>query len=167
PQEVEVGYGGGEDGGQAPPGEISIAFTDDLGRIAGYITWPDPASAWEDQPTSTWRTITATGGETIIRQLVNENCGPGARPERRIPRLILGPVAGVGTTTLVNTRFEGCWRRAGASRSTAAASASEPGRSAATSSLRCTSRATCPPRRASASVSAISGTCGRSCPRRR
>ena len=107
PQEVEVGYGGGEDGGQAPPGEISIAFTDDLGRIAGYITWPDPAAAWEDQPTSTWRTITATGGETIIRQLVDENCGPGARPERRIPRLILGPVAGAGTTTLVNTRFEG------------------------------------------------------------
>lgn len=108
PQEVEVGYGGGDSSsGQAPPGEITINFTDDLGRIAGYITWPAPASAWSAQPAATWRTITATDGETIIRTLVNENCGPGARAERQVPNLILGAVSGAGTTTLVNTRFEG------------------------------------------------------------
>lgn len=108
PQEIEVGYGGGDGGGgQAPPGDISINFTDDLGRVAGYITWPAPASAWTAQPAATWRTITATGGETIIRTLVNENCGPGALAARQIPNLILGAVSGAGTTTLVNTRFEG------------------------------------------------------------
>jgi hypothetical protein len=108
PQEIEVGYGGGDEGGgQAPPGEISINFTDDLGRVAGYATWPNPAVAWGSQPAATWRTITATGGETIIRTLVNENCGPGALTARRIPNLILGEVSGAGSTTLVNTRFEG------------------------------------------------------------
>lgn len=108
PQEVEVGYGGGDSSsGQAPPGEITINFTDDLGRVAGYITWPNPAVAWASQPAATWRTITATDGEAIIRQLVSENCGPGALAARRIPRLILGPLSGAGTTTLVNTRFEG------------------------------------------------------------
>lgn len=107
PQEIEVGYSSGEGGGQAPPGEITISFTDDLGRIAGYITWPDPTEAWEDQPTATWRTITNETGETIIRTLVDENCGPNSLEERQIPNLVLGAVAGVGTTTLVNTRFEG------------------------------------------------------------
>src|SRR5690606_36759836 len=90
-----------------PPGEITISFTDDLGRIAGYISWPDPAEAWEDEPTATWRTITNETGETIIRTLVDENCGPNSLEGRQIPNLVLGAVAGVGTTTLVNTRLEG------------------------------------------------------------
>lgn len=108
PQEIEVGYGGGDSGGdQAPPGVISVNFTDDLGRMAGYVTWPAPSAAWTAQPAASWRTITGATGEQIIRQLVDENCGPGARAERRIPRLVLGPLAGVGTTTVVNTRFEG------------------------------------------------------------
>ena len=108
PQEIEVGYGGGDEGGgQAPPGDITINFTDDLGRVAGYITWPDPSEAWADQPTGTARTITGADGETIIRQLVDESCGPGARPERRIPRLVLGDPSGAGTATVVNTAFEG------------------------------------------------------------
>lgn len=108
PQEIEVGYGGGDEGGgQSPPGEISINFTDDLGRVAGYVTWPNPAVAWGGQPAGAWRTITATGGEAIIRQLVDETCGPGALAARRIPRLILGAASGAGTVTLVNTRFEG------------------------------------------------------------
>lgn len=108
PQEIEVGYGGGDEGsGQAPPGTISINLTDDLGRIAGHFTWPNPAVAWASQPAGTWRTITGQTGEQIIRQLVTETCGPGALAARRIPRLILGPLAGAGTTTLVNTRFEG------------------------------------------------------------
>jgi hypothetical protein len=107
PSEFEVGYGGGDSGGeQAPPGQITIDFTDDLALIAGYITWPAPASAWTAQPTGTWRTIPSGTGEAIIRQLVTENCGPSARAERRIPRLILGAASGAGTNTTVSTRFE-------------------------------------------------------------
>jgi hypothetical protein len=104
PQEWDVGYG---ESGEAPPGSLTVNFTDDLGRLAGYQTWPNPALAWASQPAAAWRTITGQTGEQIIRTLVNENCGPGALTARRIPRLILGDLAGVGSTTMVNTRFEG------------------------------------------------------------
>ncbi|MCX4606996.1 siphovirus ReqiPepy6 Gp37-like family protein [Streptomyces mirabilis] len=87
-------------------GKVTISFSDDLATVAGYITWPTPASAWTAQLAHTWRQITSTNAETIIRTLVNENCGPGARAERRIPNFALDSVAGVGSATTVNTRFE-------------------------------------------------------------
>ena len=87
-------------------GRVTVNFADDLALVAGYITWPSPAAAWTAQPANTWREIPSTNAEAIIRQLVTENCGPGARAERRIPHLALAPVAGVGTTTTVRTRFE-------------------------------------------------------------
>lgn len=107
PMEIpqDLAYGVGTDG-EAPPGRVTVNFTDDLARPAGYLTWPAPASAWTAQP-ATARQILTTNAETIIRTLVNENCGPAARADRRIPNLTLAPVAAVGTTTSVNTRFEG------------------------------------------------------------
>ncbi|MFI6465662.1 siphovirus ReqiPepy6 Gp37-like family protein [Streptomyces sp. NPDC050538] len=87
-------------------GTVTITFSDDLATVAGYITWPTPASTWATQPANTYRQITATNAETIIRQLVTENCGPGARTDRRIPTFALDSVAGVGTSTTANTRFE-------------------------------------------------------------
>jgi hypothetical protein len=50
--------------------------------------------------------MTSTNAETIVRALVNENCGPGARSDRRIPHLALDTAAGVGTSTTLSTRFE-------------------------------------------------------------
>ncbi|MEV2277879.1 siphovirus ReqiPepy6 Gp37-like family protein [Nocardiopsis sp. NPDC049922] len=95
------------DSAEPDPGKVTVSFSDDLARIAGYITWPDPALAWSAQPaTGTWQ-VTTTNAETIIRQVVDANCGPSARAERRIPHLALAPVAGVGTTTTLTTRFEG------------------------------------------------------------
>ncbi|WP_264296600.1 siphovirus ReqiPepy6 Gp37-like family protein [Streptomyces sp. C8S0] len=90
----------------ADPGEVVVYFSDDLVRPAGYLTWPDPAAAWSAQP-DTHRQITSTNAETIIRTLVDENCGPGALAARQIPNLALAAAAGVGTTTSVSTRFEG------------------------------------------------------------
>ncbi|MET9729227.1 siphovirus ReqiPepy6 Gp37-like family protein [Streptomyces sp. NPDC006458] len=87
-------------------GKVTVSFSDDLAIVAGYITWPTPANAWTAQLANTYRQITSTNAETIIRQLVNENCGPGARAERRIPSFALDAVAGVGTSTTVKTRFE-------------------------------------------------------------
>ncbi|NYV73177.1 siphovirus ReqiPepy6 Gp37-like family protein [Streptomyces sp. UH6] len=105
PMEAPVGYAWSVD--QDPgPGTVTAAWADDLAVLAGYITWPVPASGWSTQPGFTWRQINATGAESIIRTLVNENAGPGALAARRIPGLALGPVAGVGTTTTVRTRFE-------------------------------------------------------------
>ncbi|WP_405911372.1 siphovirus ReqiPepy6 Gp37-like family protein [Streptomyces longwoodensis] len=87
-------------------GKVTANFSDDLALIAGYITWPTPASAWTAQLANTYRQLNSTNAETIIRTLVDENCGPGARAERRIPRLALDAVAGAGASTTVKTRFE-------------------------------------------------------------
>lgn len=88
------------------PGKVSVDFSDDLAVVAGYVTWPTPGSAWSAQPATASRTITATNAETIIRTLVNENCGPGALTARQVPSLVLDSVASVGTSTSVTTRFE-------------------------------------------------------------
>ncbi|MFJ9982573.1 siphovirus ReqiPepy6 Gp37-like family protein [Streptomyces globisporus] len=105
PMEVPADYSWSVD--QDPGnGSVTVAFSDDLAVLAGYITWPAPAAAWTAQQGNTWRQLANANSETIIRTLVNENCGPGARTDRRIPTLSLGTAAGVGTTTSVRTRFE-------------------------------------------------------------
>jgi hypothetical protein len=103
PQDFSWGIGGE---GEAPPGKVTVNFSDDLARPAGHLTWPAPGSAWSAQP-DTSRQITSTNAEVIIRTLVNENCGPGALAARRIPNFALGTLAGAGTTTSVITRLEG------------------------------------------------------------
>ncbi|MBK3572581.1 siphovirus ReqiPepy6 Gp37-like family protein [Streptomyces sp. MBT65] len=87
-------------------GVVDVNFSDDLAVIAGNVTWPEPALTWTGQHGSTYRSFTATNAETIIRTLINENCGPGAITARRIPNLVLDTVAGAGTNTAVSTRFE-------------------------------------------------------------
>ncbi|MEU9149219.1 siphovirus ReqiPepy6 Gp37-like family protein [Streptomyces sp. NPDC048417] len=87
-------------------GMVDVNFSDDLATVAGNITWPEPALTWAGQHGSTYRSFTATGAETIIRTLVNENCGPGAIAARRIPNFVLDSVASAGTNTAVSTRFE-------------------------------------------------------------
>ena len=104
PQDYSWGIGSS---GEAPPGQVTVNFADDLAVLAGYLTWADPAETWADQPDAAAYALTATNAETIIRTLVNLNCGPGALVARRVPNLVLDTVAGVGTTTTVNTRFEG------------------------------------------------------------
>jgi hypothetical protein len=107
PMEVPTDYTWSiSDEGEPDPGRVVVNFADDLATLAGYITWPVPANAWTAQLGNTWRTINATNAETIIRTLVNETCGPGARAERQIAHLALDTVAGAGTTTSVSTRFE-------------------------------------------------------------
>jgi hypothetical protein len=89
------------------PGTVTVDFADDLARVAGYLTYPDPTAAFAAQDADqNTRSITSTSAETIIRTLVNENCGPGALTARKIEQLVLDSVAGVGTTTSISTRFE-------------------------------------------------------------
>ncbi|WP_435296510.1 siphovirus ReqiPepy6 Gp37-like family protein [Streptomyces sp. YPW6] len=93
--------------GAADPGEVTVSFSDDLARVAGYLTYPEPAKTWATQTVTTdvVRKLTASS-ETIIRTLVNENCGPGALTARRIPQLVLDAAAGIGTTRTLSTRAE-------------------------------------------------------------
>ncbi|MCW5252208.1 siphovirus ReqiPepy6 Gp37-like family protein [Streptomyces sp. SHP 1-2] len=95
-------------GPAAGVGTVTARWTDDLGRIAGYLTYPDPTKTWTAQTTylDENRKFTAANAEAIIRQLVSENCGPGALAARRIERLVLDTVAGVGTNRTISTRFE-------------------------------------------------------------
>jgi hypothetical protein len=107
PMEIPTDFSWGIGGvGEAPPGKVRVNFSDDLVRPAGYLTWADPAAAWSAQP-DTARQILSTNAEVIIRTLVSENCGPAALAARQIPNFALAALAGVGTTTSVNTRFEG------------------------------------------------------------
>ncbi|MFE4051244.1 siphovirus ReqiPepy6 Gp37-like family protein [Streptomyces sp. YIM B13518] len=89
-------------------GTVTVHFSDDLARIAGYLTYPEPAKAFSAQTKTSdvVRKLTAVNAETIIRTLVSENCGPTALATRRIERLVLDTVAGVGANRTVSTRFE-------------------------------------------------------------
>ncbi|MGC4918705.1 siphovirus ReqiPepy6 Gp37-like family protein [Streptomyces sp. CL7] len=88
-------------------GTVTVRFSDDLARVAGYLTYPEPTKqfAAQDTVTDRLRTFTSTNAELIIRQLVDENCGPGALAARRIEQLVLDDVAGVGSTRSLSTRF--------------------------------------------------------------
>ncbi|MGW3166987.1 siphovirus ReqiPepy6 Gp37-like family protein [Streptomyces sp. NPDC001142] len=89
-------------------GTVTVTFSDDLARVAGYLTYPEPTKGFAAQDTvmDRARTFTNLNAETIIRYLVNENCGPGALAARRIERLVLDDVAGVGGNRSLSTRFE-------------------------------------------------------------
>ncbi|MEU7376533.1 siphovirus ReqiPepy6 Gp37-like family protein [Streptomyces albidoflavus] len=94
-------------GGSAGHGTVAVQFTDDLARIAGYLTHPEPDRAFSAQTTTSDKVRKITdSAEEIIRTLVDENCGQGALAPRRIERLLLDSPAGVGSTRTVSTRFE-------------------------------------------------------------
>lgn len=86
------------------PGVVTVNFADDLSSVASRMTYPNPAQAATAQ-TSAYYEATANA-ETVIRNLVNLNAGPGALVARRVPHLVLGAVAGVGSTVVCKTRFE-------------------------------------------------------------
>ncbi|MGW4950675.1 siphovirus ReqiPepy6 Gp37-like family protein [Streptomyces parvulus] len=89
-------------------GTVTARFSDDLARVAGYVTYPEPSKTFANQTKTSdvVRKISATAAEQIIRTLVTENCGPGALAARRIEHLALDTVAGVGSAQWLSTRFE-------------------------------------------------------------
>jgi hypothetical protein len=97
-------YERSDDGENAGDGVLTVTFADDLAWIAGRLTYPDPAKAPDRQDVDTW-TFTGTA-EQGMRALVDLNAGPHALPERRVPRLVLGAPAGIGTSVTVSTRLE-------------------------------------------------------------
>lgn len=95
-------YERADDGENAGVGTLTVNFAGDMAHIAGRLTYPNPALAPAAQNVDVW-TATAVNAETILRNLVNLNAGPGALAARRIPQLVLGSVAGVGSTVTVKT----------------------------------------------------------------
>ncbi len=75
-------------------GQITAGFSDHLSLIAGELAWPNPALPLTGQDRPFW---TATGAaETLMRDLVNVNVGPGALVARRIPGLTLATSGSAG-----------------------------------------------------------------------
>jgi hypothetical protein len=103
-EDYDYAYSADEDG-EDGNGTVTFVFTDDMALAAGRITYPNPALAATAQDTDRY-SITAVNAETAIRALVNTNAGPGALTARRVPGLVLGAAAGVGTNVTTSTRFE-------------------------------------------------------------
>jgi hypothetical protein len=90
----------------AGPGTVTVSFADNLVYLAWRLTYPDPTQPSTAQTAAEFWTVAATNAETVMRNLVNLNAGPGALVARRIPGLVLGTVAGVGSNINISTRFQ-------------------------------------------------------------
>lgn len=85
-----------DDGDNAGAGTLTVNFSDFTALLAGRQTYPNPALTPDTQTTDAW---TFTGNaELALRALADGNAGPSALAARQIPRLVLGTVAGVGTS---------------------------------------------------------------------
>ncbi len=85
-----------DDGANAGAGNLTVNFADFLSLIVSRRVYPDGTLAPAAQVVDNW---SYTGNaETALRTLVNLNAGPGALTARQVPRLVLGSVAGVGTS---------------------------------------------------------------------
>jgi hypothetical protein len=94
-----------QDGSSAPPGVVVIQSADDRARLAGRLTYPTPANDSEHQTVTDKRTFTAANSEVAMRALVNENAGPGALTNRRVPQLVLGTLEGIGGPVTYSSRM--------------------------------------------------------------
>jgi hypothetical protein len=92
-------YERSDDGENAGVGKLTVNFADDIAKIVARQTYPNPAQTAAGQTSDVW---SYTGNaETALRTLVDLNAGPGALQARRIPQLVLGTAAGVGTAVTV------------------------------------------------------------------
>lgn len=83
-----------DDGANSGVGVLTVEFADDLASVVAQLEAPNPALTAEAQDRDYWEY--SGNAEMVMRDLVNVNAGPGARAARRVPRLELGAVAGVG-----------------------------------------------------------------------
>lgn len=90
-------YERSDDGDNAGDGQITVNFADDLASIVSRLAYPEPWLAPSDQVIDSW-SYTGTP-EMALRTLVNQNAASGALPDRQVPQLLIGGLAGVGTST--------------------------------------------------------------------
>jgi hypothetical protein len=89
---IERSDGGDDNAGN---GNLTINFADDLALLAAHAAYPDPAHTADAQTANNW---TFSGNaELALRALVDQNAGPSALVQRRVPLLALGAIASVGT----------------------------------------------------------------------
>ncbi|MFD6638332.1 siphovirus ReqiPepy6 Gp37-like family protein [Micromonospora chalcea] len=100
----DVGHAWSVDGDPGP-GTTTVSFASDLASVAGEIVYPDPARVISAQTTAR-RKFTSANAEVVMRALVSENVGPTALAARRIPGLVLGPLASVGGNVTAGFRVD-------------------------------------------------------------
>ncbi|MGW0136235.1 siphovirus ReqiPepy6 Gp37-like family protein [Streptomyces sp. NPDC003299] len=89
------GYAENEDG----TARLTLAGPDDTQYLANALVWPDPAHAIDSQTASYYSvTASASSTETLMKNLVNLNLGPGAIAERRKSGLTVEASANRGKT---------------------------------------------------------------------
>jgi hypothetical protein len=96
-----------DDGENAGVGRLTVAFADDLASLAARCVYPEPNQTPETQVLDFYE---FTGNaETSLRQLADGAGGPGALPDRRIPRLAIAHGIGVGTNVVVKAQRHAPW----------------------------------------------------------
>jgi len=89
-------YERSDDGDNAGDGTLTVNFADDLALVVARQTYPDPALTPSAQVIDNW---SYTGNaEVALRTLASANAGPTALTARQVPQLVLGTLAGVGTS---------------------------------------------------------------------
>jgi hypothetical protein len=89
------GYAENEDG----TAQLTLSGPDDTQYLANALVWPDPAHAIDAQTTSYYSvTGSPSSTETLMKNLVDLNLGPGALTERRKSGLTVEASANRGKT---------------------------------------------------------------------
>lgn len=86
-------------------GLVTVNFATFEALLGERLAYPNPAVAATVQATDSW-VRTATNAETVMRDLVNLNAGPGALAARQVYGLALGGLAGAGAAIDLSARFE-------------------------------------------------------------
>ena len=93
-----------DDGENSGIGKLTVEFADDLALVVNRLAMPNPALTAEAQDRDQWEY--SANVETVLQNLANVNAGPGARAERRVPKLVMGGTTGVGSTVSGKLRLE-------------------------------------------------------------
>ncbi len=84
---------------------LTIGGTDDTGALRRRLALPVPLTATPGDYRAASHDVRDGRSELVLRGYVDANAGPGALPRRRLPGLVLGAEAGVGTAVTGRARF--------------------------------------------------------------
>lgn len=107
--EAPLGWSAEPDGEGSGPGRYELSGDTDLGRVGYHVCYPNPGREWarQDQATHYTHPDQPQPAETVLRRLIDYQCGSNALPARRVAGLRAGLGAGLGEPATVAERFTG------------------------------------------------------------
>ena len=95
-------YERSDDGDNAGDGKLTVNFSDDLASVVARCVYPVRTQTPSAQTSDRWHEGPVSA-ETALRDLFYGQAGPGALPERIIPKATVNPTpAGVGSTVTID-----------------------------------------------------------------